>query len=136
MDECEFKVSVLGQRRLEKNRSPGFVLEPNCAEIIHYNIAGKKLKAVIEQANINHVHITTSARISIFFYRSEYKVPSGIEIYILLINFLNHVCSYEIRWKSVTLYLAVEKLKATIETSARILIFFSYRSEFKIPLVI
>ena len=37
MGECEFKVSVLGQRRLEKNRSPGFVLEPNCAEIIHYN---------------------------------------------------------------------------------------------------
>ena len=29
VDECEFKVSVLGQRRLEKNRSPGFVLEPN-----------------------------------------------------------------------------------------------------------
>ena len=66
VDECEVKVSVLGQRRLEKNRSPGFVLEPNCAEIIHYNIAGEKLKAVIEQANINHVHITTSARISIF----------------------------------------------------------------------
>ena len=53
--ECEFKVSVLGQRRLEKNRSPGFVLEPNCAEIIHYIIAGEKLKAVIEQADINHV---------------------------------------------------------------------------------
>ena len=51
VDECEFKVSVLGQRKLEKNRSPGFVLEPNCAEIIHYNIAGEKLKAVIEQAN-------------------------------------------------------------------------------------
>ena len=66
VDEYEFKVSVLGQRRLEKNRSPGFVLEPNCAEIIHYNIAGEKLKAVIEQANINHVHITTPARISIF----------------------------------------------------------------------
>ena len=66
VDESEFKVSALGQRRLEKNRSPGFVLEPNCAEIIHYNIAGEKLKAVIEQANINHVHITTSARISIF----------------------------------------------------------------------
>ena len=30
VDKCEFKVSVLGQRRLEKNRSPGFVLEPNC----------------------------------------------------------------------------------------------------------
>ena len=29
VDECEFKVSVLGQRRLEKNRSPGFVLELN-----------------------------------------------------------------------------------------------------------
>ena len=50
MDECEFKVSVLGQRRLEKNRSSGFVLEPNCAEITHYNIAGEKLKAVIEHA--------------------------------------------------------------------------------------
>ena len=57
VDESEFKVSVLGQRRLEKNRSPGFVLEPNCAEIIHYNIAGGKLKAVIEQANINHVQL-------------------------------------------------------------------------------
>ena len=66
VDECEFKVSVLGQRRLEKNRSPEFVLEPNCTEIIHYNTAEEKLKAVIEQANINHVHITTSARISIF----------------------------------------------------------------------
>ena len=66
VDECKFKVSVLGQRRLEKNRSPGFVLELNCAEIIHYIIAGEKLKAMIEQTNINHVHITTSARISIF----------------------------------------------------------------------
>ena len=53
VDECEFKVSVLGQRRLEKNRSPGFVLEPNCAENIHYITAGEKLKAVIEQTNIN-----------------------------------------------------------------------------------
>ena len=66
VDECEFKVFVLGQRRLEKNCSPGFVLEPNCAETIHYLIAGEKLKAVIEQTNINHVHCTTSARISIF----------------------------------------------------------------------
>ena len=45
--------------------TPGSVLEPNCAEIIHI-IAGEKLKAVIEQTNINHVHITTSAQISIF----------------------------------------------------------------------
>ena len=66
VDECEFKVSVLGQCRLEKNRSPGFVLEPNYAEIIHYIKVGEKLKAVIEQTNINHVHITTSAQISIF----------------------------------------------------------------------
>ena len=50
-----------------------------------------------------------------YFYRSEYKVPTGIEIYILL-----------------TLYLAVERLKPTIEkasinitTSVRILIFLS-----------
>ena len=63
VDECEFKVSVLGQRRLEKSRSPGFVLEPNCVEIIHYIIASEKLKAVIEKTSIN---ITTSARILIF----------------------------------------------------------------------
>ena len=30
VDESEFKVSVLGQGRLEKNRSQGLVLEPNC----------------------------------------------------------------------------------------------------------
>ena len=41
VDECELKSSVLGQRKLEKNRSPGFVLEPNCAEIVHYIIAGE-----------------------------------------------------------------------------------------------
>ena len=82
MDECEFKVSVLGQRRLEKNRSPGFVLEPNCAEIMHYNIAGEKLKAVIEHANINHVHITTLARmgllqLAVTWYMLEGKLPTG-----------------------------------------------------------
>ena len=67
VDECDFKISVLGQRRLEKNWSLEFVLEPNCAETMHYLIGGEKLKAVIEQTNINHVHITlTSARISIF----------------------------------------------------------------------
>ena len=101
MDECEFKVSVLGQHRLEKNRLPGFVLEPNCAEIIHYNIAGEKLKAVIEQTNINHVHITTSSRISIFL--SQWVQSPFRHWNLHSINFLNHVCSYEIRWKSVTL---------------------------------
>ena len=45
VDECEFKVSVLGQRRLEKDRSPGFVLEPNCAEIIHHIKAGEKIES-------------------------------------------------------------------------------------------
>ena len=54
--------SYFGQRRLEKNRSPGFVLEPNCAEIIHYNIAGEKLKAVIEQTNINVTMYTSQLR--------------------------------------------------------------------------
>ena len=63
--ECEFKVSVSGQRKLERNRSAGFGLEPNWAKIMqeYYIVAGKKLKAVIEQTNIN---ITTSARISVF----------------------------------------------------------------------
>ena len=66
VDECEFKVSVSGQRKLERNRSAGFCLEPKCAEIMqeYYIEAGKKLKAVIEQTNII---ITTSARISVFF---------------------------------------------------------------------
>ena len=33
VDEREFKeVSVVGERRLRKNRPSGFVLEPNCAE--------------------------------------------------------------------------------------------------------
>jgi len=33
VDEREFKeVSVVGRRRLRKNRPSGFVLEPNCAE--------------------------------------------------------------------------------------------------------
>ena len=65
VDECEFKVSVSGLRKLERNRSAGFCLEANCAEIMqeYYIAAGKKLKAVIEQTNIN---ITTSARISVF----------------------------------------------------------------------
>ena len=84
---------------------------------------------MIEQANINHVHITTSARISIFL--SQWVQSPFRHWNLHSINFLNHVCSYEIRWKSVASYLAVEKLKATIEktsinitTSARILIFF------------
>ena len=33
VDEGDFKeVSVLGKRKLQKNRPSGFVLEPNCAE--------------------------------------------------------------------------------------------------------
>ena len=48
VDECEFKVSVPGQRKLERNRSAGFCLEPNCAEIMqeYYIVVGKKLKVV------------------------------------------------------------------------------------------
>ena len=35
VDECEFKMAVLGQRRLVKNPAPiGFVLEASCAEIM------------------------------------------------------------------------------------------------------
>ena len=43
VDECEFKVSVSGQHKLERNRSAGFCLEPNCAEIMqeYYIVAGK-----------------------------------------------------------------------------------------------
>ena len=53
VDECEFKVAVFGQRRLEKNRS-GMIcfrakLWGNYARIFSW----RKLKAVIEQTNTN-----------------------------------------------------------------------------------
>ena len=37
VDECEFKVAVLGQRSLEKNRSGRICLEPSYARILQYN---------------------------------------------------------------------------------------------------
>ena len=37
VDECEFKVAVLGQRRLGKNRSGGSELCGNNARILQYN---------------------------------------------------------------------------------------------------
>ena len=33
VDECEFKLAVLGQRSLEKNRSGRICLEPSCKNI-------------------------------------------------------------------------------------------------------
>ena len=56
VDECEFKVAVFGQRRLEKNRSGMICFRAQLAEIIqeYYNtINWRKLKAVVEQTNTN-----------------------------------------------------------------------------------
>ena len=71
-------MSVSGQRKLKRNRSVGFGLEPHCAEIMqeYYIVAGKKLKAVIEHTNITeykHYNLGTNFGI---FYHSEYKIPS------------------------------------------------------------
>ena len=69
VDECEFKVSVSGQRKLQRNRSAGFGLEPHCAEIMqeYYIVAGKKLKAVIEHTNITeYKHYNLGTNFGIF----------------------------------------------------------------------
>ena len=69
VDECEFKVSVSGQRKLERNRSAGFGLEPHCEEIMqeYYIVAGKKLKAVMEQTNITeYKHYNLGTKFGIF----------------------------------------------------------------------
>ena len=50
----------------------------------YYIIAGENLKAVIEQTNINFPETLQPRNEFRYFYHSEYKIPSVIEIYILL----------------------------------------------------
>ena len=69
VNESGFKVSVSGQRKLERNRSARFGLEPHWAEIIqeYYIVAGKKLKAVMEQTNITqYKHYNLGTNFGIF----------------------------------------------------------------------
>ena len=81
VDECEFKVSVSGQRKLERNRSAGFGLEPNCAEIIqeYYIVAGRKLKAVIEQT---YKHYNLGTNFGIFITVNTNNKFNKFDIYI------------------------------------------------------
>ena len=68
-----FKVPVSGKRKLERNRSAGFGLEPNCEEMQeYYIIAREKLKAVIEQTNITTLQPRHEFR---YFYHSEVQNP-------------------------------------------------------------
>ena len=55
--------------QIERNRSTGFGLVPHCAEIMqeYYIVAGKKLKAVIEQTNITeYKHYNLGTNFGIF----------------------------------------------------------------------
>ena len=91
VDECEFKVSVSGQRKLERNRSAGFGLEPLCAEIMkeYYIVAGNKLKAVIEQTNITeYKHYNLGTNFGIFITVSTKSLRS------LNLNSINFLITY------------------------------------------
>ena len=53
VDECEFKVAVFGQRRLEKNRSGMICFRAQLCGNYARIFSWRKLKAVIEQTNAN-----------------------------------------------------------------------------------